>query len=446
VLPGVLVAGFLGCAGITVGIDAASPPWAGPVRHAIAGVITPAATSAFLQTVTPGLITAVSIIIFVLVMAVNRQASAYSPAVLDQFLRRRGNQAFFGLFIGLVLYALLALALIPTDQALLSVMVILALAVVAFAALLVMIYGTIDQLRPSSAAWSIHELASSARAHQAPLLTRCRARRELDGAPATAVVAANSGYVVRIDGASLQGAVGRARGEVEVELTVTMGTHVVFDGVLAQVRGQDPADRERVAERVLDAFTLGRVRDIDRDPSYGADQLGSMARSAAVGSHDPEEALVAVRSLGILLNSWGAEAAHPATEFGGPLPIVYPDNAVSKVVDGIPGLIPATESAAQHQTCSGVLVTIARVLPQLAGALQETVVDRLDRVLPASMQQTFTGEMEQACTALADALTTAGYADRGRRLAQIRAELNRQYRMSSPVSAGEPGSSSSNGG
>jgi hypothetical protein len=429
VLPGLVVAGFLACAGVTVGIDAARPPWAGAARRGIAGVITPAATSAFLQTLTPGLITAVSIIFFILVMAVNRQASAYSPAVLDQFLRRVGNQIFFGLFIGLVLYALLALALIAPDQALLSTAVILALSVVAFVALLVMIYGTIDQLRPSSAAWSIHELAQAARARQAPLLARCRTQRQLSATGITPVLSANSGYVVRIDGHELEAAVQRARGEIEVELVVTMGTHVMTGGVLARVRGEDDTGRDTVAEGVLEAFTLGRVRDIDRDASYGADQLGSMAWSAAGGSQDPEAALVAIHSLGILLRSWGTEDVHTAEEFGGRLPVVYPDDAVTKIIDGLLGLIPAAERTAQHQTTGGVLITIARVLPQLAETPQRTAIDRLERVLPTSMHQTLTGEMDRALETLRESLTTSGYADRARRVRQLHEELNQHYRL-----------------
>jgi hypothetical protein len=431
VLPLLVVAGFLACAGVTVGIDATSPPWAGPARRGIAAVITPRASSAFLQTLTPGLITAVSIIFFILLMAVNHQAASYSPAVLDQFLRRRGNQLFFGLFIGLLLYALLALALIPPGQALLSVAVILGLAVVAFGSLLAMIYSTIDQLRPSSAAWSIHELAQNARAHQAPLLARCRAQRQLSATALTPVLSDSSGYVVRIDGDTLQSAIAEARGEIEIELTAAMGTHMIPGGVLAKVRGDDDADRERVADRVLDAFALGRVRDIDRDPSYGAELLGSMAWSAAAGSHDPEAAMVAVRSLGILLNSWGTVDTHTAGDFGGPLPIVYPDAAVTTILDGLLGLVPPAGNAAQHQTASGVLVTIARVLPQLTDAPRQVAVDRLERVLPASLRQTFTGEMDHALEALRDALSTVGYGDRAHRVRELRDELNQQHRMRS---------------
>jgi uncharacterized membrane protein len=445
VLPLLVVTGFVACAGVTVGIDATSPPWAGPVRGNIATVITPQASSAFLQTLTPGLITAVSIIFFILLMAVNHQAAAYSPAVLDQFLRRRGNQLFFGLFIGLLLYALLALALIPPGQALLSVAVILGLTVVAFLSLLAMIYGTIDQLRPSSAAWTIHELAESARAHQAPLLARCRSQRQFSATELTPVVSANGGYVVRIDGDALQGAIAQARGEIEIELTATLGTHMIPGGVLAKVRGDDGADRERVADRVLDAFTLGRVRDIDRDASYGAELLGSMAWSAAAGSHDPEAAMVAVRSLGILLNSWGTEDTHTAGDFGGPLPIVYPDTAVTKIIDGLLGLIPATGNAAQHQTASGVLVTIARVLPQLTDEPRRVAVDRLERVLPTSLRQTWTGEMDHALEALRDALSTAGYGDRAHRVRELRDELNQQHRMRSPAATDTTTDAATNG-
>lgn len=63
-----------------------------------------------LQAIATGVVTVASISLSVLLLAVQQTTSSLSPVVLDQFIRRRGNQAFLGFFIGLALFAYVVMA------------------------------------------------------------------------------------------------------------------------------------------------------------------------------------------------------------------------------------------------------------------------------------------------------------------------------------------------
>ena len=68
------------------------------------------ATSDLLGTIAGGIITVTSIIISLLLVALQQSAASLTHQVFDQFLRRRVNQFYFGFFVGLALFALVTLA------------------------------------------------------------------------------------------------------------------------------------------------------------------------------------------------------------------------------------------------------------------------------------------------------------------------------------------------
>lgn len=252
-------------------LDRYAQSWGLAVQRSIAVLVPPQAASMLLSTVTTGLLTVISIIFFVMLMAVQHQPAIYSPVVLDQFLRRKINQTFFGMFIALTLYCLLALPLVPSGQAVVSGTLALVLITVTFGLLLMFIYSTVDQMRPSSVVWIIQHLALRARASQKRLLARCRTHPQLHDAPATEVISGRIGYLVHIDGDSLARSLNRAEDTVEIELLVAMGDHIVSGATVAVVRGHHAGERHRQGEAVLDALTLGRMRDIDRDAGHAVD-------------------------------------------------------------------------------------------------------------------------------------------------------------------------------
>ncbi len=392
------------------------------------GVVVPQQASAMvLSTITPGMLTVVSIIFFVLIMAMQHQSTMYSPVVMDQFLRRRSNQYFFGMFVGLTVYCLLVLGLVPPDRTVVAGAVAMLLGAATFTGLLPFIYSAIDQLRPSSTVWMLQQLAMKARMKQQPLLARCRTYPQLRDAPGSPVTSARIGYIVKIDTDVLARALRWVSGNVEIEMRVAMGDHVVPGALLAEVRGGDGLERGLLVDAVLDAITLGRMRDIDRDAAQAVDNLGSMAWSATATSQDPEGARIATEALHSLLVVFqDQDLRFSADDYGGALPIVYRDGFVDQILDGLTSVIAASGQSGQHQTASTVMRLLCRAIGKLEPANQEIAVDRLQRVLSTTMNHVFTVEIENAFDAMHDALTSADQDEAARRIRQLKDDL-RQY-------------------
>lgn len=436
-LPLLVVVAWLVCAGLVVAFDRGLLGGRQPVADTLEAVITPQATTALLTSIVPGLITLNSIVFFVLVMAVQHQSSSYSPVVFDQFLRRRGNQAFFGVLVGETMYSVIVLTLIPTGHSEMSGTVTLAGIVVTLIMLLAFIYSTVDQMRPSAIVWMIQRLALEARACQQPLLARCRTTPQLTDVPEIPVRSDAPGYIVDIDGRRLDRALSALPddAEVEIEFRKVMGDHLVPGGVIAYVRAAEQETREYLADELGAALTTGRMPDVDRDAAHAVDQLGNIAWSAA-SSRDPEGARVAVRTLHSLLAHWG-EQPHPDPEqYGGTLPVVYTDRIVRKILDALTGVIAAARPTSQHQTYSYALRGLAEVLPRLDPDDQRAAVDRLHRVLSMAAQQLFTQEVEGAFNQVQEALDAVGLESDRDRVAEIKAELVQQHRLAQPGDGG----------
>ena len=95
--------------------------------------------------------------------------------MLDQFLRRRANQAIFGVFVGVSLYLLVVLSTVGRDfNPVFSATVGLALSVGALYLLVVLIYTAVDQMRPSEIVEQIHDQILRAYDHQRALLAATR--------------------------------------------------------------------------------------------------------------------------------------------------------------------------------------------------------------------------------------------------------------------------------
>lgn len=431
--PLLVVAGVVVLAGLAAMADRASAPWLLSMRDAVATVVPPGATSTMLQTVTPGMLTAISIIFFVMLMTVQQQATTYTTAVLDQFMHRWLNQVFFGLFIGLAVYYVAVLTVIAPGQAVLSAALASVLTVTALILLLVFIYNTFDQLRPSSSASLIVYHALRARSTQQALLARCRGTSQLAGMATTHATVLYSGYIVAIDIDVLAAAIGKTHGPVEIEFHVVVGTHIVIGDTVADVRGHHGEDRDRLATAVLDSMTIARMRDISKDAGYGVDQLAAMAWASSSSQQDPEGAAIAIGALHSLLASWGSGDQPAAAPFGGRLPIVYTDEIVQRILDALTAVVVATGQSGQHQTCSEVLTIFARILPLLAPTYQRAAVDDIARVISTATAHVLTVKMEDAIGLLRRSLCDAGYQGASRRLEETESELARQVReLTSP--------------
>lgn len=158
------------------------------------------ATTDLLSTIAGGIITVTSITISLLLLALQQVAGSLTAEVYDQFLRRRHNQAYFGFFVGLALYALVTLATVnvgfnPVFGATLAFL----LTIIALYLLIVLLYTTINQMRPPEVIDEIHRHILWARQRQLQFIHRTRPVAHLGSAGQKSVTSVKSGYVTAVD-------------------------------------------------------------------------------------------------------------------------------------------------------------------------------------------------------------------------------------------------------
>jgi uncharacterized membrane protein len=160
----------------------------------------PAATSSLLSTIGGGLMTVASITISLLLLALQQSAANMTTQILDQFLRRRINQAYFGFFVGLALYSLVTLATVDKPfNPIFGATLAFLLTVVALYLLIILLYTTINQMRPVQVMEAIHDHVLAARERQLVLVRKTRRKPSGDGSVTVPVKVAEEGFVTRID-------------------------------------------------------------------------------------------------------------------------------------------------------------------------------------------------------------------------------------------------------
>lgn len=96
-----VVAGYTVLAAVSVVIDKTSPHWLHPVLGPLGKLIDRGPARTLLSAIATSVVTVTAITFSVLLLAVQRTAAAMTPLVFDQFLRRRSNQLYLGMFVGL---------------------------------------------------------------------------------------------------------------------------------------------------------------------------------------------------------------------------------------------------------------------------------------------------------------------------------------------------------
>ncbi len=363
------------------------------------------AATAALQSVATGLVTVTSITFSVLLLAVQQTASNLSPVVFDQFIRRRSNQAFLGFFVGLALFAYVVMAAVrdPTPP-ILGATIATLLTVVALAILLLLVFSTVGQMRPTSVIRAIHDRALAAQDEEAALLRRTR-RESTSGHDVAAVYRARvTGYLTHVDLRLLEAAL-EGTGDAEVCLDVALGDHVSYGDTVATVLDGDVDRAESIARRVATALSVSPQRDLAHDPTTGIDELSNIAwTSGSSSKQNPEVAREALYALEDLAARWfpkDATRARAASEQP-PVAVVYRATDRHRMLDVLHSmLVVARES---HQTLFAA--TVVDVYASLVQRVDEPARERWCRDL--------TGAGE-----LLDAIPASPALDRARQVAGI---------------------------
>jgi uncharacterized membrane protein len=411
---------FLLLAVVTSLLDRTDLPVLAPARevmrvHVFSGS---RSTADLLSVIATGVISVTSITFSLLLLAVQQAAGSLTFQVIDQFLRRRLNQIAFGFFVGLGLYALVILSTVNDPyNPVFGATVAYLLTVVALYLLLLLLYTTVDQMRPSEIVAAIHDHSLAARTRQLPLLKRTRRQPRFLDQPRVSVRASSHGFVVAVDVDALASAIDRFPGSIEIVLKVTLGSYVAFHDVIAEiatgeVRADGPYDLRAITEAVAPAVHLERQRDLAQDPGYGIEQLATIAwTSISTAKSNPAPGLAVIRSLRDLLARW-IEEENPS--YGEPIPDVEPvsivlaDPVLDELFDALESLAVVSTESMQHQVFAEVVRSFTIIFDRLPARLQTRTEDVLLRMLSGLGDHILTAELEQTLRTCIEALEHAG--------------------------------------
>lgn len=386
-VPTLLILGFVGAALATYILDQDIPTLLSPVRHWLQehAFRNGAATSQLLGTIAGGLFTVTSITFSLLLLAVQQSATNLTSQVFDQFLRRGLNQIFLGYFVGLTLYTLLILATVnkphnPVLGATLDLVLVLA----ALYLLILILYTTINQIRPSQVVESTHDLTLRARRAQLPLLRQTR-RRSLCAHPVQSTFTApRYGYLTDVHLAPLRAALQGT--DAEVEILHTMGYFFAYGEVIAQVRAPDRASAEPICQALKTVLQLQPTRNLRNDPAFGVEQLEVIGwTSISTAKQNLAPGQLVIHLLHDLLAHWLEE---DPSDGQSPLAVIYPDRLPSQVLDVYESLGSITRLSHQYPVLVQIACSLAALYPDLPTHLRDHANQVIRGTLPAVRQQT----------------------------------------------------------
>ncbi len=408
-------------------LDRSTFPLLEPLRNFLQmHIFTEAAgTANFISTVTGGLMTVTSITISVLVVALQQSVSNMSERVFSQFIRRRVNQIYFGVFVGAVLYSMATLATIHPDQnAIFAATVDLILASASIYMLIILLYTTMNQMNPEVIIGAIHDSTLLARQKQMVLIANTLRKETYNGPNDLTVKAISEGYITRINLNTIERAIQQGKGRVEVKLLVAIGAYVIYEDQIADIEAEFADDAERVSEAVRRSLDLSRQRDILYDAAFGLEQLETIGwTSISSAKSDPAPGLMVIRSAGDLLSHWIREEKLEKLPDRAGLDVVYHDDVMDRLMDVLESAAVAAYESKQHMSLSEVYCTIMASFVRMSPLLQQRSIDLLMRSLPALRGQILTNDLDHSVGLVIRTLQTNGYADRANAIQQARDEL-----------------------
>lgn len=411
-VPSATVVGFLLLAVATYMLDRHTVAWLEPTRHFLKGhlITDPDTTDALLGAIAGGVITVTSITFSLLLLAVQQSAAALTSQVLDQFLRRRLNQVYFGVFVGVSLFVLLTLATNDTRVTpVFGSAVALLMTLVAMIVLVLLLYTTLNQMRPDRIIGAIHDLTLAARLAQLAMLARTRSEPTLHSAPAALTLhSRTNGYVATVDLDRIGKAAEAAPGEAEVVLLVALGDYVCYHDPLAEIAAPTPDAAHAIGEATHAALSLERQRNLHRDPGYGVAQLAVVGWTAiSTAKSNPSPGRSAIRHLRDLLIRWVDEEQAPDSDpedRPAPVPVVYRDNVTQELLDVFESLLIVASESMQHQSAAELYHSIAVVLDRLPAPLQARAEDLVLRSLSALGDHVLARDLDAALREVTAAL------------------------------------------
>jgi uncharacterized membrane protein len=285
------------------------------------------AARALLSVIAGSLITVISIVFSITIIALQQAASQFSPRVLRLFTANRSNQIIIGVYVATFIYSLLVLRSIRSQTEslgsgfvpALGITVAIFLAVVCFGLLIYFLHHTsqslqvgviVDELRRDVIAQiDALYLAGSGEA----LLTDELSQPVEQGKSSCYIHSNQTGFVRKINEDMLLNA---SFGQVKwCWIRAQVGDFATCGGILAELDASGEAEhRDQLTTYIRDAFVIDTVPSLKQDPMFGIRQLVDIALKAlSPGINDPTTAEHVLFHLGDILGRLAA-CNFPPTE------------------------------------------------------------------------------------------------------------------------------------
>jgi uncharacterized membrane protein len=314
--PGVIIAGLSTLAVALPRLEHASAA----VPERLAGLALfhgePATAQLVLATIASSMVTVVSIVYSVLLMALSLASIQFSPRVLSRFVRDDASQTTLGIFVGTFVYCLLVLPSVGGQAAFVPVLSISVALVLALLGLAYLVYF-IHHISKSIQVNYIVDVIAADTEHvidevfPAPFRAGGEGDEEApqSSADAARVGAPDSGYVQLLDEEGLTAiAVEHA---LDIVALRGVGDYVPEGAALLTIAPVDRATDE-VRAACAATFDIGPIRTMQQDVDYGIRQIvdiGLKAISPAV--NDPSTANTCIDQLSRLLSRLAARDTRP---------------------------------------------------------------------------------------------------------------------------------------
>ena len=335
-LPSAVIIGFIFIAGVTLFLDSSNVRALSSGREFILHYVlrTEEDTKELLGTLLTGLLTLISITFSILLLAVQQTASSLSNQVYDQFLRRSTNQVFLGYAIGLAVQTLIVRAATGKGfETVYSATAVVLLTIVGLVLLILLIYGTIYQMRPNVIIESMHDHTVAARTRQTKFVAATRSNSSCDNQVQAEFRMKDSGFLQAIELRYLPLECMTANG-IELEIVVPIGTYLVRGDRLATVKASEGAVIEALAGKIRKSFRIESDRDLGADPAWGITELESMAwTTVSSAKSTPEPPRMVISALRDMLTRWANDEQSLSRDDR--CPIVYRDNLHDRALEAL---------------------------------------------------------------------------------------------------------------
>jgi len=267
----------------------------------------PAAAQTVLGAIAGSMMSVISIVFSVMLVALSLASVQFSPRILGGFVRDRVSQQTLGVFVGTFTYCLIVMRAVSADPPWVATWATAVGVLLALICLLFLIYF----IHHIATGIQVNNIVERIARETEDVIDEVYPRTESPPAPlrtaiGLSVVATRTGYLQLVDDAGLIALARRHR--MVIHVSSEPGDFVSRGREIAFLAGIDvPA---QAAAACGEAFDLGPTRTMQQDVAFGLRQLvdiGLKAISPAV--NDPSTATICIDRLGSLLADIGPRHA-----------------------------------------------------------------------------------------------------------------------------------------